>query len=340
MISLERLVQSCEYDVPHESFLRIINVLTKHKTVDIWTICRETQEYLYFITSILDVMRKQNLIKISEGRISLTNLGKIFVKNSKSKRCQERLKIMKISKFENLIKKLHKKIYPKLKFDQSLSDPKSLMTLISYMVKMGDVENKSIICIGDEDLLSVLLSLTGLPRYVVAVDVDLDIIRLIRQISEEYNLNVQASFYDPRQPIPKNMKKKFDVFITQPPHTVAATSLFVSRGLNFLKNEIGKVGYFGINPIWCPPLGITRIQKNLMKMNVEITDILKRGIACEPSEEDLKYVPTWLLSPVRIPWDFTDVYRIKTTKNTRPFIEEDWKRRIYDYVYDMKKYNL
>ncbi|KIL42370.1 hypothetical protein SD70_02240 [Gordoniibacillus kamchatkensis] len=107
---------------------------------------------------------------------------------------------------------------------------------------------KRTLCVGDDDLVSVSLGLLLRRLYpnaairrtqIDVVDIDDRFLAGIRDIAEREKLPIACRRCDLREPMPVELRGKYDVFYTDPPYTLQGMSLFVSRGLTALKNKKG-----------------------------------------------------------------------------------------------------
>jgi len=107
---------------------------------------------------------------------------------------------------------------------------------------------KQILCIGDDDLVSVAIGLLhnelagqkgSFAPTVAVVEKDERIIRYIRSLTEKHSLQIRCIEHDLREPLPTLVKGKYDVLFTDPPYTYEGMCLFLSRGLEGLKTQSG-----------------------------------------------------------------------------------------------------
>ena len=109
--------------------------------------------------------------------------------------------------------------------------PVTLTTTVKragYLDFKGDLHDKRIVLIGDDDLTSLAIGLTRKAREVVVFDIDERLIDFINNISKKLNLNVHAYRYDLTKEIPSEFSGKFDVFLTDPTPNKIAFELFIS----------------------------------------------------------------------------------------------------------------
>jgi len=159
-------------------------------------------------------------------------------------------------------------------YDQGYVEEEVTVMRTVYLYQRGDLEGKRIVLIGDDDLTGIALSLTGMPESVTVLEADERIVDYTNKIARKLNLNnLKAYIYDVRKPLPKEMQRSFDVFITDPVETLEGFTLFISRGVGALRGE-GSSGYFGISYVEASFKKWYRLHTRLYQMNLVITDII------------------------------------------------------------------
>lgn len=143
-------------------------------------------------------------------------------------------------------------------YDQGALTADSVFRRLAMMYAQGDVAGKRILLLGDDDLLSVALALTGLPREIVVVEIDPELSNFIEDAARTCNLNLRVLRHDIREKLPPELHAAFETFVTDPTETIHGLLLFVEKGLAMLKPAGGQAGYFGI----------TLIEASLHKWNV------------------------------------------------------------------------
>jgi len=200
---------------------------------------------------------------------------------------------------------------------------------------MGDIIKGKVFVLGDDDLTSIALMLSDLPRRIVAVDIDKRLIDFIRKAADEIGYNdIEVTTLDLREPLPSGYSKAFDTFITDPPETLYAIETFVGRGISSLRGE-RRAGYFGITRGESSLDKWREIQRVLLgKFNVIITDIIRsfNHYVNWGYEEETR---AWELSPIkRNPesiWYKSYMFRIETLEGSRGFEGAvDIGRELYD----------
>ncbi len=129
--------------------------------------------------------------------------------------------------------------------DQGAMTPESLFRRMAQMIQQGDVADKEIVALGDDDLASIALALTGLPRRVTVLEIDPRICEYIASIAHARDLDIVVHQQDLALALPAQVRGEFETFVCDPPETEAGLLLFVEKGLALLKSGEGRAGYFG-----------------------------------------------------------------------------------------------
>jgi len=116
--------------------------------------------------------------------------------------------------------------------------------------------NKKILCIGDDDLVSVSLGLLLKKLYqgndkskseIHVVDIDDGFLNYINEISYKFDLPITCHKMNLRESMNKDLISKFDCFYTDPPYTINGMRLFLSRGIAGLKKRKGLPIFFSFS---------------------------------------------------------------------------------------------
>ncbi len=108
-------------------------------------------------------------------------------------------------------------------------------TALRRALHVGDAQKvgkKRIVCVGDDDLVSIGLAALG--HDVVSCDIDDYLLSFIEQFAQEFDLNLTTLELDLRDPLPKDLVESFDVFLTDPMSNKECFELFLSRALAML----------------------------------------------------------------------------------------------------------
>ena len=155
-------------------------------------------------------------------------------------------------------------------FDQRPVTLNTTLRRAAYMAWRGDLQNQDIAVLGDDDLTSVAIALTGFAKSVTVFDVDKRLIDFISETSIKNNLKIQCRILDVTQDIPSDMLSSFDVFTTDPTPTKIPFTVFVNTGIKLLR-ETG-IGYLSF---YSSAMKLTSdLQEVLSSMKLIITDLI------------------------------------------------------------------
>jgi len=158
-------------------------------------------------------------------------------------------------------------------FDQGFIKTEDIIKRVEFIYERGDLLNAKIIVLGDDDLISIALALTKLPKEIYVIEIDKRLIDFINGVALEYKLPIKTIEYDARNPVPDFLINKFDVFITDPVETLEGMKTFLLRCMLCLKNE--GVGCFGLTTLESSLKKWYKIEKFIINSGFVITDILR-----------------------------------------------------------------
>ncbi|RLG22586.1 putative methyltransferase [Methanosarcinales archaeon] len=277
---------------------------------------------------VLKEMKDEGIISIKKGIVSLLNdrpnryVGVQY--EGKCRVCDgtgysihgyERI----LEKFKDIIKNRPNCIE---EYDQGAMSVEDVVRRVAFIHERGDLLDASILVMGDDDLFSIAASLTELPKEVFVLDVDDRIISFLKNVADERGLPIKAMKYDVRDPIPYELKNKFDVFITDPVETLPGIGLFLSRAVSAL-NGMGSSGYFGLTTHEATRKKWYEIQKILHNMGFVITDI-RRRFSIYPQEGKLFFDFSKIIEdivPLDTEWYSSSFLRIEAIKEPKPIYD-------------------
>ena len=220
------------------------------KTSDPWEIVDLADMPLVYVADILRALKDLGYIELIDG-VKLTEKGRRLVEelglkylNFSCPVCSGRGIIPPSDRLETYIEIARGRPEPIHERDQGYVTPVTAISRIALMVSRGDVAGKRILIIGDDDLMSLGLAITGLPKEIVVIEADKRLVEFINKRAKEYGFDIQVSQHDVRKPFPEDRKEYFDTFNTDPTETVPAIRAFVGRGIYAIKPR--GAGYFGI----------------------------------------------------------------------------------------------
>lgn len=148
-------------------------------------------------------------------------------------------------------------------------------------IKKGTLIGSNILCVGDDDLVSIALGFILKKLYVdmsncrttiQVLDIDNRIINYIEDISFKYKLPIKCKQHDLRLPFLNKERNYFDCLYTDPPYTLEGLNLFLSRGIEALKKNKGQTIFLSFSH---KSLAFNyEMQKIFMEMGLIIAEIL------------------------------------------------------------------
>lgn len=205
-------------------------------------------------------------------------------------------------------------------FEQGFLTEDSVMRRTAWLDRCGDLAQKEIVLLGDDDLLSIALALTGRPAQIVVFEIDQRLVDFLNDQARHHGWPLTAYQHDLRQPLPEEFLGRFDVFVTDPLETVAGFLLFVEQGLSSLKPGAGQAGYFGLTKIEASPEKWRLFEQRLLgQYDLFISDVVRDFGFYENWPYLTEMVPSALFSeaPDR-PWYRSTFFRIETLKGFQP----------------------
>lgn len=162
---------------------------------------------------------------------------------------------------------------PIAEYNQGVIAPTDLALKSVFMYHRGDLEGRSVLLIGDDDLFSLFLSLLDLRCSLTVLEIDGRLIRYLKQKMKGSGLSITARKYDVTAPLPRELRGTFDTFVTEPPEGLRGMRAFLGKAVDAL-NATGS-GYFGLTTLESSLSKWLAIQKFLMEKGMVITDLLR-----------------------------------------------------------------
>jgi predicted methyltransferase len=303
-------------------------------TDDFWQAIPLSQLPFNLFVEACRELHKAGIISFEEDKVLLTEKGKSYIKpellsslNSICPSCSgtgidlkpwEKL----LSEFKETTKGRPE---PLLEYDQGYLTPESTISRIAFADSKGDVRGKSIIILGDDDLLSIAFGLSRLPKRIVVLELDDRLVNFIEKANEEKGLGIEVRKHDLRHPLPDDLLSQFDTFFTDPVETLQGLEVFIGRGIASLR-DIGCAGYFGLTKAESSLNKWRDFQRILVeKFGVVITDILSDFSSYENwdylLDSIVRDLPPLQHKP-KVLWYKSSLYRIELVPGYRSFNEE------------------
>lgn len=167
--------------------------------------------------------------------------------------------------------------------DQSKSSIDTSLKRAILSLKNHDLVGKSILCLGDDDLVSIALGFlikklfNNTIQYttkITVMDIDKRILDYISNIAIKESLPIKCEYVDLRTPLADNYKNQFDCFFTDPPYTSEGMNLFLSRGIEALRRSSGLTIYFSYAHK-SPDFQLT-MQRCFLSMGLIVSEVIAR----------------------------------------------------------------
>jgi predicted methyltransferase len=242
-----------------------------------------------------------------------------------------------VKKFKKLTSERPK---PLVSLLQGYMRPEDVFARIALMHEYGDVEEKSIILVGDDDLVSIGLALTRMPQRITVIDADERLGDFLEKISKNHGLNIEFINHDVSNPLPKELRQKFDVFVTDPLETLSGLRAFLSRAVSALK-PCGSSGYFGLTTLEASPTKWLWLQKFLTRMNLAMTDAIREHSSYPTKDYEIGFLYEkallknlrfeYKLLPPNVDWYKSTFIRVEAVGRLKPL---DSSKKIELKVHD------
>ncbi|MFA7385882.1 MAG: bis-aminopropyl spermidine synthase family protein [Candidatus Paceibacterota bacterium] len=312
---------------------KVIGILLKKNGIDFWELSSVIGHMVSCVRA-LKKMKKEGLVVFKKNKIILTKKGKKEAEKINAVKIEMPLKgkiILKENK--SLLKKfkeVRKSFVGKVEYDQLQVKAESVIDKIELMDKKGDIKGKKIICIGDDDFVGIALAIKGGAEEIAVLDIDKDILNYEKEFFKKKKIKFKTILHSLTNPLSKEIKGKYDVFITEPPDTVSGNTLFFSRGVESLKEE--GIGYLGISQSTLEKEKIAKIQKNILDMNMVITDVFDRFSLYDNANDEFEWV-FGLPEEISLPessWFNSTLVRAENFKKPKPFIKGKYSKAILE----------
>jgi predicted methyltransferase len=163
---------------------------------------------------------------------------------------------------------------PDPRYNQGLISFSDLALKASFMYERGDLEDRTILLIGDDDLFGLYLGMLGMGQRIFVLDIDKQILRFIEEKADQLGLNIETMEFDLSRSLPRPLRKAFDVFISEPPEGIKGMVTFLKRGIKSLIEEEG-AGYIGLTMVESSLSKWFEVQTILTRNRLVITDVLR-----------------------------------------------------------------
>ncbi|HEX3035460.1 MAG TPA: bis-aminopropyl spermidine synthase family protein [Thermodesulfobacteriota bacterium] len=286
------------------------------------------------------ILEGEDIISMSDSGFKLTAKGKDVtnyahpVEDISCLKCEGRgINLERFSELQSKFIRIQKtRPKPVRNFDQGYVTPKSTLSRFAIAYERGDVVGKEILVLGDDDLMSIALGLSALPKRITVVEIDKRLTDFIQKVAKKEGFQVEVQTFDLRHPLPKGHLKKYDTFFTDPPETLPAADAFIGRGISALRAP-GSAGYFGFTRREASLTKWYNLQKMLIQYKIVFTDIIHNfnEYINWGYEEETR---AWRLSPIKVMpkknWYRSALYRFETLPGFRGNLKDYGNENIYE----------
>ncbi|GAW93177.1 bis-aminopropyl spermidine synthase family protein [Calderihabitans maritimus] len=301
-----------------------------------WELIRDQDGDLSSYCQEIGQLIEEGIIEADDQKITLTEKGQEWAGRNRIKplqdiicsRCEGKGLVLQgifqevLEQFRQLTKDRPPAI---AEFDQGFVEPENTVARVAFMYARGDLENKNIFILGDDDLTTIAAALTQMPRRIVVAEIDERIVEFITTVVERQGWkNVQVVKYDVRNPLPEELQGQFDVFVTDPVETIPGLKLFLSRCIQALKGK-SSAGYFGLTHLEASRKKWYAIQQMILDMNFVITDLVHdfHRYILEREKFVTKNYPVVEKAPVPLPvpqvnWYTSNLFRLEAVGVPQP----------------------
>lgn len=201
---------------------------------------------------------------------------------------------------------------PDPRLDQAYATPETSLRRALYMLEEGDLGGREVLFLGDDDLTSVAAGLLGAATGITVVDIDERLLEAINDVSKQEGLGIECVHHDLRNPLPDWLTGRFDVVFTDPPYTVPGLRLFLSRGVEALRERKTATVYLAFADK--PPAEMLEVHKSITEMGLFVRELIPRFNAYEGAE---MFANTTFMA------------RLATTDGARPVVTGVFRGRMY-----------
>lgn len=319
---------------------RVISTL--FVTRDFWEVVRYSMVSLPAVAAIINSLKRDGWVDFRGEEIVLTEKGKAEAEKNGiypykryiCDRCNGRTITIDAFKevYDEFLRIQENRPEALHRYDQGYVTPETTLARVAFADMRGDLRNREIIVLGDDDLVGLALALTRLPKRVVVIDIDRRILDFENRVKEEKGLSMlEVKRVDLRDPLPEELLGKFDTFFTDPEETLPGFKAFVHRGIATLKGP-GCAGYIGLTHVETSFTKWREIQRFIVGAGLVITDIINEfnEYVNWPYNRDTR---GWELNPVKSDpkgvWYVSALYRIETLDGF-----ERWNEPMAEDIYE------
>lgn len=354
MIDYSKVIENdFEEEIYKCKFNEVISYLNQFKCADFWTIIKRVGGSERRMLRLLNQMVEENDIFFDNDK------HMFYIKNIKyiQKFCPtcngDRVIINQCDDKRELLKKIWKqKPLPTFLFDQRPVNMKTSLKRASYFLNRGDLIDKNIVLLGDDDLTSIAIAIQNVNCNITVLDADKRLINYINEVAFDNGFaNLKAYEFNVNDRVPDELKNKFDTLFTDPTPERTPFTIFMNCAIDLLRNSRSII----YTSIYSSAMAKTiDLQRVINEMNLLITDVIPefseyKAIYELYTESDLEIMKKFCIDYNENSICFTEsmfrlevipeTKRLNITYNGRDLFGKATKRAIKDINNDLEKEN-
>lgn len=288
------------------------------RTSDPWEVAGRARVPFACLVELLRSFEQRGLVRLTPGRVELTPAGQAAARPLPDPSGPPLAGLRE--RYARLLGGRPEAIAP---YDQGHLTVDSVVGRVREMAAFGDlVAGCRVLVLGDDDLISLALALTGLPARVTVLEIDERIGAFIRRHARRLGAPVEVHAFDVRQPLPPAHLGAYDLFVCDPTESESGLRAFLSRGLEGLRPGPGAAGWFGLTLIEASYAKWRQVQHWLTGLPVVISAILPDHGRYENWPGQDEEAKAWGLAaftrPAERPWYRSALYRVETLDGFQP----------------------
>ena len=238
-----------------EGVRRVLRTVFMSEHIPIRNLAQEVGLPVPVVAAVRGELEKRGILT-RKGGVSLTDEGLAVVQSELGISCRQRFARPGVPPTPAILDDVRERLAeiaesrPKVdvKLDQSHATPETVLKRAVYLYENDALEGRNILILGDDDLTSIGVGLLAKHLnislgHVVVLEYDRRLVDFLGETHKKEGLASSVVAHDLREDIPSDFFGQMDVFLTDPPYTLAGLSLFVSRGVSALLPEVGKMGF-------------------------------------------------------------------------------------------------
>jgi len=293
------------------------------KTDDFWAAVRLSGELYLVVAKAIEVFVEDGLVELAGERVVLTEKGRALISDlgigaldCKCRVCGGKgILVPENDLFRAFMKIVENRPSAVQQYDQGYIKPYDTLARLAFMDKNGDLAGKSVVILGDDDLLSLAALVSTKPKRIAVFEIDSRLVDFISAEAKKRGGEIEIYQHDLRRPLPDAVLGRFDTFVTDPSETLGGLRMFVGRGISALRGP-RCAGYFGLTRVEASLRKWAALQRMIVDdFGCAITDAIKEFHEYV-NWEYLESMTGWRYAPVKSHpkdyWYTSTLFRIET----------------------------